>query len=111
METKIQKTLKQWFPELFAGASESSMQSDYECLQYFARYTIKLIEEHQENEKGPFRIVNMLYQHGSLHDRNAIENEFFCTLSKAESPGSLKLHLSLMPENLQAVYVKTILEN
>jgi hypothetical protein len=111
METRIQKTLKQWFPNAFADEANPVSDSDYEMLQQFARYTLQLIQENKENEKEPFKIVNMLYHNGSLHDKNAIENEFFSILTKAESPGTLKSHLGLMPDNLKPVYLKTILEN
>lgn len=111
METRIQKTLKQWFPNVFANEKKTISDSDYEMLQQFARYTLQLIQENNEDEKEPFKIVSMLYQNGSLHDKNAIENEFFSTLTKAESPGTLKSHLELMPDNLKPVYLKTILEN
>ncbi|MGV8138808.1 MAG: hypothetical protein AB2L20_26725 [Mangrovibacterium sp.] len=111
METRIQKTLKQWFSNAFADEMKANPDSDYEILQQFAGYTLKLIGEKNENSKEPFKIVDILYQKGSLHDKNAIENEFFSILSKAESPGTLKSHLELMPDNLKPVYLKTILEN
>ena len=76
METRIQKTLRQWFPEAFAEEQRTGPHSDYETLQQFARYTIRLIHD-KKNEKEPFEIVNQLYQKGSLHDKNAIENERF----------------------------------
>ena len=111
METRIQKTLKQWFPNVFAEDAETSADSDYEILNQFARYTLSIIQSKKEDERTPFKIVNMLYMNGSLHDKNAIENEFFHIIIKEESPGSLKSHLRLMPEDLKAVYLKTILEN
>ena len=111
METRIQKTLKQWFPNAFADEKKTGSDSDYATLQQFARYTLKLIQNNDENEKEPFKIVNMLYQKGSLREKNAIENEFFNILTKEESPGTLKLHMGLMPDNLKPVYLKTILEN
>jgi hypothetical protein len=111
MATRIQKTLKNWCPNAFAEDNKTGSQSDYEILQQFASYTLSLIRENKEDEKEPFKIVNILYQNGSLHDKNAIENEFFSALAKAESPGTLKSHLGLMPDNLKPVYLKTILEN
>ncbi len=111
METRIQKTLKQWFPNAFTDDNKTGILSDYEILQQFARYTMSLLQNNNDGEKEPFKIVNMLYQNGSLHDKNAIENEFFSALIKAESPGTLKSHLGLMPDNLKPVYLKTILEN
>jgi len=111
METRIQKTLKQWFPNAFTDERKAGSDSDYEILQQFARYTLQLIQEKKENEKEPFQIVNMLYHNGSLHDKNAIENEFLCAFANEESPGTLKSHMGLMPENLKPVYLKTILES
>jgi len=87
METRIQKTLKQWFPDAFVDEKEPGSDSDYEILQQFARYTLKLIQDNKENEKDPFKIVNILYQKGSLREKNAIENDFFNVLTKEESPG------------------------
>ena len=111
METRIQKTLKQWFPNAFAQDAETITGSDYEILNQFARYTLSVIQNKKEDEREPFKIVNMLYRNGSLHDKNAIENEFLNIIIKEESPGSLKSHLRLMPENLKPVYLKIILEN
>lgn len=111
METKIQKTLRRWFPNAFAIDGETVEESDYEILNKFARYTLLLIQNNKEGEKEPFKIMDLLYQNGSLHDKNAIENEFFRIITREESPGSLKSHLRLMPENLKPVYLKTILEN
>ena len=65
METKIQKTLKLWFPMAFAYKTLNGSDSDYEILQQFARYTLKLIQENNENEKEPFKIMNVLYQNGA----------------------------------------------
>ncbi|MGV8091186.1 MAG: hypothetical protein AB2L24_04900 [Mangrovibacterium sp.] len=110
METRIQKTLRKWFPEAFAEEQRTDSHSDYETLQQFARYTIRLIHD-KKNEREPFEIINQLYQKGSLHDRNAIENEFFTELIKTETPGTLKRHLELMPQELKTAYLKTILEN
>lgn len=111
METRIQKTLKKWFPEAFADGYQITEHSDYEVLHQFAGYTMKRIRENNEKEKEPFMIINMIYQHGSLHDKNAIENEFLCAFANEESPGTLKSHMGLMPDNLKPVYLKTILES
>jgi hypothetical protein len=111
METRIQKTLKQWFPDAFKEMSISDLQSDYEILNAFSKFTSNLISRNDERMKEPFKIINILYLNGNLYDRNAIENEFFNYLSKIESPGSLKDHLKLLPENLKPVYLKVILES
>ncbi|SJN46849.1 hypothetical protein FM107_15045 [Sphingobacterium sp. JB170] len=57
------------------------------------------------------KIVNLLYHRGNQYTRNAIENEFLTALSFEESPGSLKMHLELLPVELRKGYIKTILEN
>jgi hypothetical protein len=111
METRIQKTLTQWFPDAFNDINTSKCHSDYEVLNAFSKFTLKLIQQNDERKREPFKIINILYLNGSLHDRNAIENEFFCYFSKVESPGTLKNHLELMPENLKPIYLKTLLEN
>lgn len=112
METKMQRTLKQWFPDAFKDEKHSENQSDYEALRQFAIYTLHLINEGNiEREKEPFKIINLLYLNGNLFERNAIENEFFTLIARDETPGNLKKHLQLMPENLRPIYLKTILEN
>jgi hypothetical protein len=112
METKIQKTLTQWFPNAFTETDIQTNHSDYEMLNLFAKYTLKLIEENNKDiEQEPFKIISIMYQCSSLHDKNAIENEFLRVFAKVESPGSLKLHMNLMPKELQQIYLKTILEN
>ncbi len=111
METTIQKTLMQWFPEAFSDLKKNIRISDYEALRIFSRYTIEKIHNDSENKTEPFKIIFLLYSKGSLFERNAIENEFLKILSDEEQTGSLKEHLSLMPDELKAVYIKTILEN
>ena len=109
MGTRIQKTLNKWFPDAFTEGYKTMEHSDYEILQHFAGYTMKLIRENDEKDKEPFMVINLLYQNGSLHDKNAIENEFFFSFANEESPGKLKQHLDLMPDSLKPVYLKTIL--
>ena len=112
METKIQKTLKQWAANAFTNGEILDLKSDYEILHQFAEYTINLIRQNDvEKGKEPFKIINIMYQNGNLHDRNAIENEFLNVIAKNESPGSLKVHMDLMPKELRQFYIKTILEN
>ena len=111
METKIHKTLCQWFPRAFDDFNEISECSDYEMLNHFARYTHKLIKKNSENKEEPFKIILLLYSHGTLYEKNAIENEFFRVIAADESPAALKEHLKLLPEALKPVYIKTIMEN
>lgn len=111
METKIHKTLSQWFPAAFDDLKKTSEYSDYEILNHFASYTHKQIKNNSENKEEPFKIILLLYSHGTLYEKNAIENEFFRVIATAESPVTLKEHLKLMPEALKPVYLKTILEN
>jgi hypothetical protein len=108
METRIQRTLSQWFPSVF---TDNEMANDYEMLRKFANYTIQLVENDMENKMEPFKIINLIYLNGTLHDKNAIENEFLSVIASVESPKSLKTLLKLMPEGIRAVYIKTILEN
>jgi len=111
METRIQKTLCHWFPEAFRETEKSLISSDYGILHQFAKFTRRLIDEHTENQKEPFKIIFLLYSNGSKYERNAIENEFFNVLASEEHSLTLKAHLELMPEGLRSVYIKTILEN
>lgn len=112
METKIKKTLKQWFSNVFPEESLLENLSDYEILHQFAHYTLEFIQQsNMEIDKEPFKIINLLYQNGNLHDRNAIENEFLSVIARNESANSLKMHMDLMPKELRPIYLKTILEN
>ena len=111
METKIQKTLSQWFPDAFANAKKSELKSDYDVLRNFANYTKKLINDHCENRSEPFKIINLLYSKGTLFEKNIIENEFLNVIATEEKSMTLKEHLFLMPEPLRSIYLKTILEN
>ncbi|PKP51451.1 MAG: hypothetical protein CVT92_12675 [Bacteroidetes bacterium HGW-Bacteroidetes-1] len=110
MESRIQKTLTQWFPEAFAD-KKSALKTDYDFLNHFAKYSRSLIREGSENKSEPFKIINLLYSKGSLFERNAIENEFFIVFAFDENPHTLKESLSLLPEPLRSVFIKTILEN
>ena len=112
METKIQKSLEQWIPGFFSEEKITEIHSDYELLHQLAKYVLKLIKQNNiEKGKEPFKIINIIYQSGNLHDRNAIENEFLTVFAHEESPGSLKSHMDLMPKELRPAYLKTILEN
>jgi len=111
METRIQKTLTQWFPDAFTDVKKSALKTDYDFLNHFAKYAKGLINDDSENKKEPFKIINLLYSKGSLFERNAIENEFFFAFAFNENSYTLKDNLHLMPEPLRAVYVKIILEN
>jgi len=112
METKIQRTLSQWFPEAFVDLDlPVSTASDYVVLRHFAGYAQKLIRENNECMNSPFRIINLLYAKGTLYERNAIENEFFKALAIEEKSMTLKQQLGLMPESLRPICIKTILEN
>ncbi|HAF30656.1 MAG TPA: hypothetical protein DCG75_16565 [Bacteroidales bacterium] len=111
MESRIQKTLTQWFPDAFALEHKSVLKTDYDFLCHFAKYVERLIKEDSENKREPFKIINLLYSKGTLFERNAIENAFFFVIASNEKPQTLKESLSLMPEALRAVYIKTILEN
>lgn len=111
METRIQKTLCQWFPDAFVNVKKSELKTDYETLRYFAKYTNKLINDNCENKSEPFKIITLLYSKGTLFEKNAIENEFLNVIATEVKSITLKEHLVLMPEILRAVYLKTILEN
>ena len=111
METRIQKTLSQWFPDAFANVKKTELKSDYDTLHHFAKYVKKLISDNCENKSEPFKIINLLYSKGTLFEKNAIENEFFSVIAFEENPCTLKEHLDLMPEVLRPIYLKTILEN
>lgn len=111
MESRIQKTITQWFPEAFTDVKKSALKTDYDFLDNFAKYVKGLIKDDCENKEEPFKIINLLYSKGSLFEKNAIENAFFFVLAFNENPLTLKESLSLMPEGLRQVYIKTILEN
>jgi HSP90 family molecular chaperone len=111
MESRIQKTLTQWFPDAFTEVQKSALKTDYDFLNHFTKYVKGLIKEDCENKAEPFKIINLLYSKGTLFERNAIENAFFFALAFDENPQTLRENLSLMPEHLRAVYIKTILEN
>jgi hypothetical protein len=112
METKIKNTLTKWFPDAFSSFSGIDEASDYELLNYFARTTLALLKNDQIDQcKEHLKIINMLYNSGTLHDKNAIENEFLAVLVCDEMPSQLKMHIEMMPKELRAVYLKTILEN
>lgn len=111
METRIQKTLRQWFPDAFANVKKTELKSDYDTLHHFAKYVKELMNDSHENKSTPFKIINLLYSKGTLFEKNAIENEFLRVMAFEENPNTIKEHLDLMPEAIRAIYLKTILEN
>jgi hypothetical protein len=112
MKTKIQKSLEQLIPDFFSEEKISEIYSDYELLNLFTKYIIKLFNQNDiEKVKEYFKIINIIYHNGNLHDRNAIENEILTVFANEESPGSLRSHMEIMPKELRPVYLKAILEN
>ncbi|REC79304.1 hypothetical protein DRF60_05585 [Chryseobacterium elymi] len=119
MKTKIISTICQWAPEaanlIPDVACEENTLADYQLLQKLAELCIE--KNSSESEDGLayvqeiINVVNLLYQEGNQYTRNAIENEFLTIFSCQESPGSLKNHLDLFPNELKKGYIKTILKN
>ena len=109
METKIVKTVKEWLPWSVEGRQPIS---EYAILRKLACYCQEKMKERSEQEAAEvIRIINLLYSGGSLHDKNAIENEFLEVLAESEAPCSLKQHIQSFPAELKQAYLKTILEN
>ena len=119
MKTKIINTIRQWSPEIVGlipdlDSLDNSI-ADYLLLHKLAEACAQKISSGLENELEDVekitKVVNLLYQEGNQYTRNAIENEFLTTLSAEESPGSLRKHLALFPNELRKEYIKTILDN
>lgn len=108
MKTRIQKTLLKWFPEAFV---ESPFSNEYEILNAFAQSLLRLTEDEKNKKSEHFKIINLLYVNGNLHDRNAIENEFLAYLANHETKESFQQHLTLMPTAVKSAYIKTIVQN
>jgi len=119
MKTKIINTIRQWAPEAARLLPDidhlDDTVADYQLLHKLAEVCIHKIHSGLENElecvQQIAKVVNLLYQGGNQYTRNAIENEFLTALSFEESPGSLKKHLELFPEELRKGYIKTIIYN
>jgi hypothetical protein len=113
METKIQKVLKQSFPDFLALSEvQASNYATYQILEAILAKSVKLIEENNNKKlKEVFEVLDNLYQYGSRYDKNAIENEFLMGLSNIENPISFKEHLKQMPKTLREAYLKSIIEN
>ncbi|MGM1429925.1 DUF7674 family protein [Sphingobacterium lactis] len=111
MENKILSTVKAWLPHCILDGHQDS---EYSVLQDVAEYCLTRFEgevEEQQMAKEAMNIIGILYGGGSLHVRNAIENEFLERLACCESPASLRKHLAYFPKEMRQVYMKTILEN
>lgn len=109
MERKIVKSLREWLPWFVEG---KELTSEYTLLNSLADFCAQHISEGEEKKaKQVIDIINLLYMSGSLHDKNAIENEFLEVLAQSDAPASLKAHMKLFPERLKQAYLKTILEN
>lgn len=111
MKNKIVTSIKEWFPHCVPSETDAT---EYMLLQCVADYCIACFGGQQEDHlkaKEAIHIISILYYNGSLHERNAIENEFLERISYAESPASLRQHIDFLPKELRPVYMKTILEN
>ncbi|MBK8635217.1 MAG: hypothetical protein IPN72_17285 [Saprospiraceae bacterium] len=109
MQTKIIKTVKEWLPWFSDNEAEIS---EYELLNNMANFCRQQMEAGEIDKVGQvIKIVNLIYSNGTLHEKNAIENEFLEVLALFEAPASLKSHLHIFPVKLKEAYLKTILEN
>ncbi len=109
MESKIIHTVTKWLPW---AANDECKTSEYLLLRQLADYCREKIHgNHIDEALQVIKVVNILYVEGSLHTKNAIENEFLEVLAKDEAPASLREHIRLLPEKLRTAYLKTILEN
>ncbi len=111
MESKIISTVKASLPHCVQGGA---LKSEYEVLQHVAEYCMATFEgstDEQQMTREAIHVIGILYGGGSLHVKNAIENEFLERMASTESPASLRKHLTFFPKELRSVYVKTIIEN
>lgn len=111
MKNKIVNSIKEWFPHCVPVDTDAT---EYTLLRRVADYCIACFNGQHEDQlraKEAIHINGILYDNGSLHERNAIENEFLERISQAESPASLRQHIDFLPKALRPVYMKTILEN
>lgn len=109
METRIIKTVKEWLPWF---VEENQHPTEYTVLKKLANYCQERISEGSEERASEvIKVINLLYSGGSLHEKNAIENEFLEVFARSESPASLKAHMKIFPEKMKQAYLKTILEN
>lgn len=109
MESKIIHTIQEWFP--WAKELDNDT-SEYALLRDLANYCREKIQKEElSNASEVIKVINLLYSSGSLHVKNAIENEFLEVLTTDEAPATLKEHLKILPKELKEAYLKTILEN
>ncbi len=109
MENKIISTIKTWLPQILDA---NVIESEYSVLGQVANYCLKNFEDGEDQmAKEAMNIIGLLYYNGSLHVKNAIENEFLEKMAICESPASLRKHISCFPKDLRPIYLKTILEN
>ena len=111
MKNKIISSIHEWFPECVPAEQNVT---EYTVLQNVADYCIRCLNGNNEEQglaKEAINIIGILYYNGSLHEKNAIENEFLERISHCESPASLRLHIDFLPKELRPIYMKTILEN
>ncbi len=109
MKSKIVKTVSEWLPQYMPKAE---MNSEYQVMNSLANGFLKgQSSQDTEVTESIAKIVNMIYEHGSLHDRNTIENEFLEVISNSDDQHTLKSHLIIFPKNLKEAYLKTIIEN
>ncbi len=109
MKSKIISTVKEWLPWCLESDPNPT---EYSLLNNLGNYCLEKINEGSVDEAiSVIKIINLLYSGGSLHIKNAIENEFLETLAASQSPASLKAQMELLPDNLKQAYLKTILEN
>lgn len=111
MENKIISTVKAWIPQCLES---KEAVTEYLVLKEVANYCLRNFEgskEEQQMAAEAMNVIGLLYYNGSLHVKNAIENEFLERMATCESPASLRKHISYLPKDLRPIYLKTILEN
>lgn len=80
----------------------------YRLLNHYANYCAQNWDTHET--KAILALVTEDYQRENLFTRNAIENEFLAVAARQLNTTHLMLHLTSMPEPLQPVYLKVLIE-
>lgn len=107
MENLILK-LKERIPLSFSINVEKDDYLIYRLLNHHANFCIQNWDSLETKEV--FALINEEYRRENLFTQNAIENEFLMVLASHLDTSNLMLHLTSLPETLQPVYLKVLIE-
>lgn len=108
MTTNIIQTLVKWFPDEVSEIPSQHPYAEYELLRFFSERIAD--PDFQVRAMDYLKVINLMYTNGTIHVKNAIENEFLEPLVQNTTAGKFPFKIKNLPAELREGFVKILLE-